>query len=80
MLYGNATTENISYRSWERVLDTLLGVGIAYFFGLLVPALAQRRIAARSATPSCPHDGLLAGIAKGAATRPHVAQGEARSP
>jgi hypothetical protein len=54
VLYGNATTENITYRSWERVLDTLLGVGIAYFFGLLVPALAQRYIAARSATPSAP--------------------------
>ena len=48
VLYGNATTESISYRSWERVLDTLLGVGIAYVFGLLVPTLTRRRTAAQS--------------------------------
>jgi hypothetical protein len=27
----------------ERVLETLLGVGLAYVFGLRLPALAQRR-------------------------------------
>jgi uncharacterized membrane protein YccC len=27
----------------ERVLETLLGVGIAYFYGLALPALAERR-------------------------------------
>ena len=27
----------------ERVLETLLGVGIAYFYGLALPALAQQR-------------------------------------
>ena len=54
VLYGNATAENISYRSWERVLDTLIGVGIAYFFGLLVPTLASRHTAAHSARPAAP--------------------------
>lgn len=52
MLYGDPTLENIGYRSWERVLNTLLGVGIAYFFGLLVPTLARRRTAARASAPS----------------------------
>jgi hypothetical protein len=52
VLYANPTAENISYRSWERVLDTLLGVGIAYFFGLLVPTLSRRHDDAPSANPS----------------------------
>jgi len=51
-VYDNATIENISYRSWERVFDTLLGVGIAYFFGLLVPKVLQDPSASVSATPS----------------------------
>ncbi len=55
VLYSNPTTENISYRSWERVIDTLIGVGIAYFFGLLVPTLSrERHAAAPSATPPTP--------------------------
>ena len=54
VLYSNPTTENISYRSWERVIDTLIGVGIAYFFGLLVPTLSRRHAAAPSATPPTP--------------------------
>jgi len=43
LLYGQATTENIKFRFSERVLETLLGVGIAFFFGLLVPRLMRRR-------------------------------------
>ena len=54
ILYGDPTIENIGYRSWERVLNTLLGVGIAYFFGLLVPTLMRRHAAAHSAPPSAP--------------------------
>jgi hypothetical protein len=54
VLYGNATFENIKYRSGERVVDTLIGVGIAYFFGLLVPKLMQGLTASRSAPPYAP--------------------------
>jgi hypothetical protein len=43
LLYGEATTEDIQYRFWERVLETLLGIGIAYVFGFLVPKLMHRR-------------------------------------
>jgi uncharacterized membrane protein YccC len=43
LLYGQATTENIKFRFSERVLETLLGVGIAFFFGLLIPKLMRRR-------------------------------------
>ena len=77
VLYGNPTTENISYRSWERVLDTLLGVGIAYFFGLLVPTLSRRhdRCSARLLHRR-PHDGLLAGTAEGRRDPLSLAQGE----
>jgi uncharacterized membrane protein YccC len=53
-VYANPTIENISHRSWERVLDTLLGVGIAYFFGLLVPTLSRRHQPAQPAAPSAP--------------------------
>jgi hypothetical protein len=52
VLYANDTTENITYRSTERVVDTLLGVGIAYLFGLVLPTLIQRRAASRAAPPS----------------------------
>ena len=54
LLYGDATTVNISHRFWERVVNTLLGVGIAYFFGLVVPTLMRRRSTAYSRTPSAP--------------------------
>lgn len=43
LLHDQATAENIKFRFSERVLETLLGVGIAYFFGLLVPTLMRRR-------------------------------------
>jgi hypothetical protein len=52
VLYANNTSENITYRSTERVFDTLLGVGIAYFFGLVVPKLIHRHADSRSSTPS----------------------------
>jgi hypothetical protein len=52
VLYANNTSENITYRSTERVVDTLLGVGIAYLFGLVVPKLIQRHAASRATTPS----------------------------
>ena len=35
--------QTASKRFNERVLETLLGVGIAYFYGLALPALAQQR-------------------------------------
>jgi hypothetical protein len=41
LLYSNPQTA--SKRFNERVLETLLGVGIAYFYGLALPALAQHR-------------------------------------
>jgi hypothetical protein len=43
LLYGQATSENIKFRFSERVLETLLGIGIAFFFGLLVPRLMRGR-------------------------------------
>jgi len=43
LLYGEASSANIEHRFWERVLETVLGVTIAYFFGLLLPILLQRR-------------------------------------
>jgi hypothetical protein len=45
MLYSQPTTHTIEYRFWQRVLDTALGVAIAYFFGLLVPKLLAQRAA-----------------------------------
>ena len=41
LLYSDPQTA--SKRFNERVLETLLGVGIAYFYGLALPALAQHR-------------------------------------
>jgi hypothetical protein len=52
ILYGDSTLQNIESRAWERVANTLLGVAIAYFFGLVVPTLMQRLTAARSGSPS----------------------------
>jgi hypothetical protein len=43
LLHDQATAENIKFRFSERVIETLLGIGIAYFFGLLVPTLLRRR-------------------------------------
>ena len=37
LLYGKTGNGDIERRFLERVLETILGVGIAYFFGLLVP-------------------------------------------
>ena len=45
LLYGQASNANIEERFSERVLSTLLGVGIAYLFGFLAPKLMQRRSA-----------------------------------
>ena len=52
VLYANNTSQNITHRTTERVVDTLLGVGIAYFFGLVVPKLIRRHVDTRSTTPS----------------------------
>ena len=43
LLYGQPTTVNIEHRFNERVLETLLGVSVAYMFGIVVPNLASRR-------------------------------------
>lgn len=45
LLYDEASAANIEHRFWERVLETLLGVAIAYFFGLVIPKLLKRRTA-----------------------------------
>jgi hypothetical protein len=41
LLYSDPQTATKRFN--ERVLETLLGVGIAYFYGLALPALAPRR-------------------------------------
>ena len=41
LLYGQSTTADIEHRFNERVVETLLGVGIAYLFGVVVPNLAS---------------------------------------
>ena len=51
VLYANNTSDNITYRTTERIFDTLLGVGIAYFFGLVVPKLVHSHADTRSTTP-----------------------------
>ena len=43
LLYGQATNANIEERFSQRVLSTLLGVGIAYVFGFIAPKLMRRR-------------------------------------
>jgi hypothetical protein len=39
LLYSNATVANEQWRFKERVGETVLGVGLAYFFGLVVPSI-----------------------------------------
>jgi hypothetical protein len=46
LLYANPT--DLQSRFNERVGETLLGVGLAYFFGLVVPAVGARLHAART--------------------------------
>ena len=41
LLYSDPQTATRRFN--ERVLETLLGVGIAYFYGLALPALARQR-------------------------------------
>ena len=41
LLYSHPS--DASARFTERLLETLLGVGLAYAFGLGIPKLAQRR-------------------------------------
>ena len=52
-LYQQTGSGQIAHRFFERTLETLVGVGIAYFSGLIVPRVlegyAQRRAAQRSA-------------------------------
>jgi len=42
VLYGDPTSANIEYHFDERVLGTLLGVSLAYFFGILIPNISSR--------------------------------------
>lgn len=42
MLYGDPTSANIEYHVDERVLGTLLGVSLAYLFGILIPNITSR--------------------------------------
>lgn len=42
LLYGDATTASIENRFNERVLGALLGIALAYLFGIVVPILASR--------------------------------------
>jgi hypothetical protein len=44
VLYGDPTSTNIEYHFDERVLGTLLGVSLAYLFGILIPNIASRLI------------------------------------
>jgi hypothetical protein len=45
LLYSSPQTATKRFN--ERVLETVLGVGIAYFYGLALPALAERKRAGR---------------------------------
>lgn len=42
LLYGDATAASIEHRFNERILETSLGVSLAYLFGIVVPNLASR--------------------------------------
>lgn len=42
LLYGDSTFANIEYHFNERVLGTLLGVSLAYLFGIVLPSLVSR--------------------------------------
>ena len=42
LLYGKTGSGGVEHRFFERVLETILGVGIAYFFGLLIPWIRTR--------------------------------------
>lgn len=43
LLYGDASQASIDHRFWERMLETLLGIAIAYLFGIVWPQLAERK-------------------------------------
>jgi hypothetical protein len=43
LLLLHSDPQHAASRFSERVLETLLGVGLAYAFGLALPALAKRR-------------------------------------
>ena len=43
LLYATPTVANEQWRFAERVGETALGVGLAYFFGLVLPRLLRRR-------------------------------------
>jgi Fusaric acid resistance protein-like len=43
LLFSEPTLANIEHRFNERVLETLIGVGLAYLIGVMVPKLAIRR-------------------------------------
>jgi hypothetical protein len=48
LLYQHTGAGQIEHRFWERILETLAGVAIAYFYGLLVPEVLARATHTRS--------------------------------
>jgi hypothetical protein len=42
LLYTDPTYANIAYRFNERILETLIGIGIAFVFGIAIPKLISR--------------------------------------
>jgi hypothetical protein len=54
LLYQHTGTGQIEQRFWERTLETLAGVAIAYFYGLLVPEVLDRAAGDRAAFLSSP--------------------------
>ena len=42
LLYTEPTFANITYRFNERILETLIGIGIAFVFGIAIPRLISR--------------------------------------
>ena len=46
LLYADPTAASVRFT--ERVTETLIGVGLAFIFGLALPALAQHRHAGRN--------------------------------
>jgi hypothetical protein len=51
LLYGKTGNGDIERRFLERVLETILGVGIAYFFGLLIPWIRTKATTRTAGAP-----------------------------
>jgi hypothetical protein len=53
LLYGEASTANVEHRIVERILETVVGVVVAYLFGIGIPKLLSlRRRTAEGAAPT----------------------------